>query len=229
VGNQSLVTVKGGRVAKDTVMGMWKQPIGNIKPKADKEWFQEQLRRRELTQTAVAAMMEVDPATLSYALNGTRELKVREAVGLAQILDVPVAEILRRWGFEIPNDERTVPIVAVVNDDMTCSPRDQPYNRTVAPPGVPSDATAIVFRPSYGVGGFWDGMTAFIEPGVQDMRHCVGYLSLIQTEDGTCLVGVLSRGHDTGVFTVTHPGTRNTSAETRVAKANRALWLRSGQ
>jgi transcriptional regulator with XRE-family HTH domain len=227
---QNTTTEKGTDVQTDTHISLGKFPIGAVKAASqnvDKDWYLEQLRRRELTQATVAKLMGVDPATLSYAVNGTRELKVKEASALAQILDVPVTEIMRRWGFEVPNDHRTVPVTHWINDDMTTSERSQPFNRTPAPPDVPSDASAAVFRPTHGVGGFWDGMTAFVEPGQQNIRDCVGYACLIITEDKTCLFGVLSRPRDNGIFTIVHPGQRADALEVRVAQANRALWFRS--
>jgi plasmid maintenance system antidote protein VapI len=53
----------------------------------------------------VAESLGIDPAALSYLLNGSRHLRVQEAVQLARILDVPLRVVLERWGLDVgPGD-----------------------------------------------------------------------------------------------------------------------------
>ena len=61
----------------------------------DRAWFDLQLSARNLSLRAMARRMGLDPSALSRALNGQRQLKLAEIEQLADLLDQPVAEILR--------------------------------------------------------------------------------------------------------------------------------------
>lgn len=193
----------------------------------DKIWYQALLARKQLTQTAVAAQMGVDPATLSYAVNGTRALKVKEATDLARILEVPVTEVMRRWGYEVPPEAGVVPVTHYLRDDMSAHALPDVFMTITAPPGFPADGFAAQVRTSLHVGGFWDGVFCFFAPGVYRMEQCEGRLSLVETADGRSLFGEVSRPYNSGVYSLTHPATRCQIEDIQIVRAIPASWFRA--
>jgi len=64
----------------------------------NKEFVLGRLKKRGLTQTDLAKIMEVDKAQISRLLNGQRELKANEVVTLALALGTTPQNILNNLG-----------------------------------------------------------------------------------------------------------------------------------
>lgn len=64
----------------------------------NKAFVLERLARRGLTQTDLAKIMDVNKAQITRLLNGQRELKAREVVPLAHVLQTTPTNILNNLG-----------------------------------------------------------------------------------------------------------------------------------
>lgn len=194
----------------------------------DKHWFTAQLARKELSQAQMAGRMGVDPVTLSYAVNGSRELKVSDAIKIAGVLDVPITEVMRRWGYEVPeSDQPTAPVLLYAYDDFNVEEANAPVMRAPVPPGFAANGFALQVRSAAAVGGFWDGTIVYFEPGQFDESKCWGKLSLVETIDRKRLFGVLSRPHEPGRFRLINPGIRTEIEGFEIAKVTPAHWFKS--
>jgi hypothetical protein len=189
----------------------------------DREWYQAQLRRLDLTQGQLAQRMNQDPTQLSYIISGARELKVSQAVAMADVFGVSLSEVVRRFGLKGDADN-TVAVQFEVHDDLHVSKLPKPYVEAPAPPGCPSTGFAVRLKAPHSAGNFWSGMLCFMAPGNHDVRECIGRPSLIETEDKKRLFGVLSRRRDAGDFALVHPATGHSIEHVRVATANPSRW-----
>ena len=68
----------------------------------DKVWFQRKFADAGMSQRRLAALMELNHAAVSLALQGERKLTLDEAATLARLLGEPFEEIVRRMGIAVP-------------------------------------------------------------------------------------------------------------------------------
>jgi phage repressor protein C with HTH and peptisase S24 domain len=64
----------------------------------DASWFQQALERAGVTQADLARHLGLAPSAVSRMLKGERQMKLLEAVQVAQFLGLPQDEVLRRAG-----------------------------------------------------------------------------------------------------------------------------------
>jgi phage repressor protein C with HTH and peptisase S24 domain len=75
----------------------------------DASWFQQALERAGVTQADLARHLGLAPSAVSRMLKGERQMKLLEAVQVAQFLGVAQEEVLRRAGAEGEMAPRVAP------------------------------------------------------------------------------------------------------------------------
>jgi transcriptional regulator with XRE-family HTH domain len=75
----------------------------------DALWFQQALDRAGVTQADLARHLRLAPSAVSRMLKGERQMKLLEAVQVAQFLGLPQDEVLRHAGAEIEAPPRIGP------------------------------------------------------------------------------------------------------------------------
>ena len=150
---------------------------------------------------ALAGRMGMEPSSLSMTINGKRKLTGAEAGQLAELLEVPVAEVLRHAGIEIRhNGDGLAPVVAwldaqgLVHREGLLGPK-----AVTAPAGTGEGLQAIRAQ-----AGRLDGWTFFFRDVAQGVGpEAVGRLCVVRVagEEGRRLRFV-SRGYEQGVWTL---------------------------
>lgn len=192
----------------------------------DKQWFQDQLARKDMTQKQAAEAAGVDPAQLSYAVNGGRGLNLKLAVNLSRVLEVPVAEVITRWGFSVPLDIPQAPVKCYALDDCSVELAAQPFASVKAPPELPFGAFAVQVRSLSVPNSMWAGMLAFVAQGQYDPSRLFGSIVLAMTTDERSLFGVLSPGYNTGTYNITSLTTPTQATNVELVEALPAGWLK---
>jgi phage repressor protein C with HTH and peptisase S24 domain len=75
----------------------------------DAKWFQEALDRAGVSQADLARRLRLAPSAVSRMLKGERQMKLLEAVQVAQFLGLSQDEVLRHAGAEAPLSPRSGP------------------------------------------------------------------------------------------------------------------------
>jgi phage repressor protein C with HTH and peptisase S24 domain len=75
----------------------------------DAQWFQQALDRAGASQADLARHLRLAPSAISRMLKGERQMKILEAVQVAQFLGVSQDEVLRHAGDNAPTPTRTEP------------------------------------------------------------------------------------------------------------------------
>lgn len=70
----------------------------------DRDWYDEQLAQRGLSRAVLAAVAQMDTASLDLAFKDQRELSWRELSAFAELLGVSTAEAALRAGVRPPPD-----------------------------------------------------------------------------------------------------------------------------
>jgi transcriptional regulator with XRE-family HTH domain len=194
----------------------------------DRVWILEQFRRRNLSQKDVSALMKIDPATLSYTLKGERKLNLNELKKLSDIIKVPTAEIMARWGFPPTLESPLIALTCLAMDDCQLVPAPQPFAMIPAPPGLPSDSWAFRVRSTDFPNSYWSHMVCFVSFGALELYHCVGQIVVAYVDEDKPLFGELSRGTADGLYTLTHPLSKRQLVDIPVKSATTIDWFKRG-
>ncbi|UZV40789.1 hypothetical protein 12Stean4476_00027 [Erwinia phage Stean] len=157
---------------------------------------------RRMSLREVAKQMDVWPAALSRSLDGKRKMQLPEAVRLAQVLHIPVTEVLANAGIEAAKStSRRCDVLAYYTGTGEIVYADEKaIERIPIPDGVPDDVIAVSYRTSDSPLSFTDGWVTFLGPR-QDPNDLLGlYCGVLIEEEGKMRFSTLRRGYTPGTF-----------------------------
>lgn len=151
-----------------------------------KQWLAVRLVEKQISQRRLATLMELDAGSLNRTIAGKRRLQINEATDLAKLLDVPLDEVLERFGLAsgIIND---VDLVGAVNDKGMFEPLLHKVKVRAVPQG--EHLVAIQMRSD----GAMDGFLFYVES--HEVPVETDKLGLLILADGSSIVGVALRGY----------------------------------
>lgn len=189
----------------------------------NKRYFSDLMKDRKLSLREVARRMEVWPAALSRSLDEKRKMQMEEAVALARILGVPLAEVLINAGIEqAVTAGRRCSIIGHVLEGNNVEPvPGDVIERIAIPDGVSDDVVAVQVHTSETPDGYSDGWVTFLGEKANPM-DCLGMFSLVAIEGGGWVMGTIRRGYSPGTFNVFKP-MRDQLKNVRIEWARRAI------
>lgn len=191
----------------------------------NKVWFQDKLKDLGISQRRLAKKIDLDPAAVSYMLAGTRRITMDEAKKIAEVMLVPVTEVMRQAGIEVLDDVKKVPIAGHINARgvVTLLPAGT-EDHVIAPADVPAGSFCLQMRT---VNSVHDGWLYFVsgqrtEPTFQLDRLCV-----VALNDGAIMLSVLKRGYKADLFNlvVLADNVHSVLENKSVSWATRVLWI----
>ena len=60
----------------------------------DTRWFQDRVRDADLSQSRLAKLLGIDKSALSHMFNNKRAMKMAEATRIAEVLSLPLDDVL---------------------------------------------------------------------------------------------------------------------------------------
>lgn len=161
----------------------------------NKGWITDNLSRLQLSQRALATRMNVDPASFSKTLNGTRRLQIDEATKLAGIFGCKLGEVLENFGLTKKDGVATVELVGCFDGGGLVTPHD--WNARVHDifdPEIPK-----ICLQSH-VGGVMDGWMYFFK--IEKTKIQLDQAAMFALADGTEVVGYAKRGYLPGEYRI---------------------------
>lgn len=149
------------------------------KSRIDTEWFVEQLRARKISQRGLARALGLDIWSVWHMLRGGRRMQIVEARQIADILGVPVTEILRHAGLEEVTVQM-VPIIGIVRGSGAVTLETKPVDQVAAPMELPPDAIALLARTARTPLQFADGCVFYTRLTRTVDEAAVGRLALVK-------------------------------------------------
>lgn len=173
----------------------------------NKRFFMDTMKDRGMSLREVAKRIDVWPAALSRALDGKRKMQIPEAVKLAQVLNIPMAEVLQNAGIQ---EARTVGrrcnIIGHFTATGVVNPiTDGTIERTAIPDSLPDHVVAVQARTAETSISYCDGWIYFFTEE-QEPYNLIGHWVLATLDDGTKVMGNLRRGYETGTYNLFGPG-----------------------
>ena len=167
----------------------------SIKRQINKGWIADQLIKLQLSQRALATRMNVDPASFSKTLNGTRRLQIDEATRLASIFNCKLSEVLENFGLTRKDGVATVELIGCFDGSGIVTPHD--WNARVHDifdPEIPK------FCLQSHVGGVMDGWMYFIRIDKTPIQ--LDQAAMFTLDDGTQVLGFAKRGYLPGEYRI---------------------------
>lgn len=203
------------------------------KSKVDGEWFRLRLADKKLSQRQFAKLIDIDPASLHYAIKGTREWKHDELVAFSATVGVSYEETLLHAGLEIPSGgvKGTAPVVGSVDAAgvVSLGPVGAP-RRVPLPPEAPESTVAVRYKVAVSAAEAQDGWLLYYVDGLKRVpaeatgRLCVAWLA----NRGPTMVSILRRGYVRGTFNL-QPWTAGAAVmeNAQLERASPVLWVRT--
>jgi len=177
--------------------------------KIDTEWFNDLIRKSPYgSQRRFARKIRgrhgkpLDPSALSLMLRGKRAMQLHEARQFADILDVPLADVIRHAGIAVPDDgARTVPVIGYVDQSANLHLLDSKNPELVpGPADLPPDCVAVRCRTGRSEHDLIDGWLLYALKPQPASADVVGRFCLAAPKDGRPTMGFVLRGYKPGTF-----------------------------
>ena len=175
----------------------------------NKKFFIDTMRDQSVSLREVAKRINVWPAALSRSLDGKRKMQLPEAVKLSQVLNVPLAEVLRNAGIqEAQSIGRRCSIIGHLSESGVVKPVPVgTIERISIPDGLPNGVLAVQAHTSDTHAAYCDGWIYFLSGETSDPITMIGRFVLATTEDNEMLLGTLRRGYVSGTYNLVWPNT----------------------
>ena len=194
-------------------------------PPINQVWFQEKLRDLKLSQRQLAKKIDLDPAAVSLMFAGRRSMTMDEAKAIADILLVPVTEVMRQAGIEVLDDVRKVPIAGYIGSGamVTLLPNGT-HDMVIAPHDVPVGSFALQIRI---VNDPRDGWINFVSGTQSTAAECMDKVCVVALKEGSLIHAVIKRGYKRDLYNliVFLDGNQRVLENTEIAWAARVLWI----
>lgn len=189
----------------------------------NKRYFSDLMKDRKLSLREVARRIDVWPAALSRSLDDKRTMRMEEAVSLARVLSVPLADVLVNAGIEqaVTVGRRCNIIAHLLEGGVVQPVASDVIERISIPDNLPDDVVAMQIHTSETPDGYMDGWVSFFAPE-SDATDCLGMFSLVCLEDRSWVLGTIRRGYSPGTYNVFQP-MRQQTKNVRIEWARRAL------
>lgn len=171
------------------------------------KFFKDAIKDKKLTIRKVAGMLGMrNHSQLSSMLAGDRRMQLDEAIGLSQILGIPLLDVIAQAGFpDVMQNGRRVPVVGILRGNGTVEEVPPNTERAVAPSGLADDGYAIQARTSESPLSWLDRSVFFCGERNSPDDGDIGHLCHIKLDSGECVVGTLRRGYEPNTYSISGP------------------------
>lgn len=172
----------------------------------NKQWFQERLADRKLSQRGLAKLLGMDASSLSLLLSGKRRMKIEQAAEIARLLNVPVETVMKHGGADVRTTEgiRKLPLVGWIDGAGNVSMDWTKTDTTVAfDCELPGTAGALQYRTAQTPADMNDGwLAAILPPREPDETQMLDRFCIVGLKGGQTLARKVRRGYTPGRHTL---------------------------
>lgn len=174
-------------------------------PRPNFAWFTRLLRENRISQRELARRVGVDVGGLNRRLHGQLRLQMDEASRIAQVLHVPIDEILVNAGVALPEHikpkTKGVPIVGWVDSHFTVHFEKVSGPRFAEAPPVPiAGLVALRIQSAMSKAEAFDGAVAYYRPEEGVPAEAIGKLCVVALTSGESIVRVVRPGYARGQY-----------------------------
>jgi hypothetical protein len=188
------------------------------------QWFRDRLKDKKISQRGLAKMLNIDPAAASLMLRDKRKMTSHEAHQIAQILGLPLNEIMRQGGIEVVDDVSRVSVTSYMdeNGNVSLMPA-RTHDSVVGPADCPIGTYAIQVRSPATIK---DGWLLFVSPTQAPSHEFIDKLCSTATVEGKQLVGVVRRGYRRDTHNLILWPSMAVVSDVNLAWSSTVLWIK---
>jgi transcriptional regulator with XRE-family HTH domain len=161
----------------------------------DTRWFQDRVRDADLSQSRLARLLDIDKSALSHMFNNKRAMKMSEATRIAEVLSLPLDDVLAHAGIRVPKGPASVAVIGSVDASNEIHMK-KAGNRAQSPPDIPKESVAIRCEDR---GSTMYGWTFYYVPCAGIAADALERLCVVRLANGAQYLFVPSRGFEPGV------------------------------
>jgi len=175
--------------------------------KVDTGWFNDVIRKSPYgSQRRLAKKLRgrhgrsLDPSALSLMLRGKRAIQLHEARQFADLLDVPLVEVLRHAGVALPEEgTKAVPIIGNLDKQGELHLTHVKDKELVAGPGdLPNEAVAARWLTARSEQDLIDGWIIFADKPGPLTSEAISRFCLVQPRKMKPMAAFVLRGYKAG-------------------------------
>lgn len=152
-----------------------------------KQWLATRLIDKQISQRRLSTILNIDSASFSRTIAGKRRLQIHEADAIAKFFDVPLDEVLDRFGL-VSGSTKEVDLVGTIDEVGKFQPLG---GQKVKVKAIPQGEHLEVLQ--WRSAGAMDGFLFHIEKDASPVE--TDKLGLLHLSDGSSIVGVALRGY----------------------------------
>ena len=197
--------------------------LANAQTRMNTMFFKNRLADRKITQRKLAALLQLDPAAITLMLRGERRMQPAEAQIIAEVLGLPITQVLREAGIPVTEDVSTVPIAGSVDSSgrITLMPVGT-HEMIAAPPDVPRDGYALQMR---AFGDAQDGWVLYVSDASTSADLHLDRLCAVSISDGRAVLAWVRRGYRQGLHNLMLWPSRDALHDQSLVSVSPVLWL----
>jgi transcriptional regulator with XRE-family HTH domain len=173
------------------------------------QWFKDRLADRRLSQRGLARAMGLDSAAVSLMFRGKREMRISEAIEIAQLLGRLPDEVMEAAGVDIRSRGTTITMCGYVDGTGEVHQFDTEDRKQIPHPGgdLPPNARAMQCRTAGTLLDHMDGWILFLasDPKAGVPAEAVGRLSVCKFDSGIIYLAKPTRGYARGKWNLSGP------------------------
>lgn len=186
------------------------------------KWFQDRVRDAQMSQNRLATLLGVDKSALSLMFNGKREMKMDEAARIAEVLSLPLDEVMAHAGVKVPKGPRSVALVGTVDASLEVHMK-KAGGRVPGFEELPKDAVALRCEDQ---ASLMYGWTFYYVPVTGVASDSMQRLCVVKLATGAQYLMTPSRGFEPGTNNL--KGLNGFSIENqKIVSAAPVIWTRT--
>lgn len=209
-----------------------KMPRKITERKIDTRWFQHQIEDKGLSQRQLAKRMRLDPSSVSLMLRGKRHMKVQEAALIAELLGLPLMDVMAKAGISSAEAKSAtsgmIPVVGHVTEKSVAVIVGNHAQAPLvpAPPDAGGGTVALRYQTALTQLDAVDGWVIYFRPIEGVPAEAVGRLCVVREVGADHpRVGFVRRGYEPGEYSLL-PYLGAEPEAVRLESASPVLWIR---
>jgi transcriptional regulator with XRE-family HTH domain len=164
----------------------------------DTKWFTDLLADKRMSQRQLAKHLGLDSSAVSLTFRGKRDMKLTEAAQIAQILSIPIDDVLHHAGVLTRSQGTMISVAGFleVTGEVRCVNGTEEAFSIPMPPGlVGDDYIAIQARTAGSDLEYMDGWIFYGKQPAKMNPEAIGRMSFVHLKNGMRMVAHVKRGY----------------------------------
>lgn len=171
----------------------------------DTDWFKSKLADKRMSQRQLAKYLRLDSSAVSLTFRGKREMKLTEAAQIAQLVGVPVDEVLHHAGVLNITKGKRISVAYVMEAHGEVRTESEPFD-VPAPADLAGDTYICCQARTAGTDlEHMDGWLMYLKQPKGVAPEAIGRFSMAKIRNGVTVVATVRKGYQPERYRLSGP------------------------